>query len=465
MIIRIEPVSILPEDKPFMVLVGDVPSDVEEVGWQIALVGSQNTEWWMSSGGKLEADGDGYRVSCPSLTGLPLGLYQLTSVEFRSPGSGPTHAGPSEFGLQLFEVSDTPDQPRRASDDLLLIFQRIIEAREASFHEPFGAGPQEFSVFVLFKDVLITSRMRLGNYELMPGDGLRFESELVCVDAFLEAVCGSELSNDGKTIDAWGRPEPTAYVHFPVVRANNAENARELAEQEVDLLIALLSLHRGGAGAVFATVVVGQPPPGLSLWVYPPVYRGNLVGGAISGEEPSAIADGISRLRASEPARLYTTLFREAIREEIAAFKYFRFWSLLETVARDQAYVDKPKKDWQGTVLKTRSGADQRIQDTAEELVFELLRDRLSGSIAETGLAANLQFSKISDLVSIWYRRRNCLGHGGDCLCRNPGLPLHEQLKYERCYLATQEMSGTIDQYLLTLREAALLIVHSELGR
>ena len=158
-------------------------------------------------------------------------------------------------------------------------------------------------------------------------------------------------------------------------------------------------------------------------------------------------------------------MYREAVREHEQSFAYFRFWSFLEAVARSKNFDSRLQLDWSGAVRVTPKGSPRLVGDHAKDLVFELLRDALSEDIGETGLASGLQQGSFGQLVAIWYRRRNCVGHGGECLCRNGSLAhLRAKNDYENCRLAREEEAGVSAQaYLQTLREAARSVLFSEL--
>ena len=168
-------------------------------------------------------------------------------------------------------------------------------------------------------------------------------------------------------------------------------------------------------------------------------------------------------LRGSPILALYVALYREAIREPHAQFQYFRFWSLLEMMARHKKYVGRPLRNWVGEVCHNARNRARYIRDDAEELVFELLREHLSKNFGEDSFAAGLKYGKVSEQLSIWYRRRNCVAHGGDCYCRDPSLPLVKP-KYVNCWNARADTAGNHDGYLSTIRFVTKAVLAAELG-
>ncbi len=124
-------------------------------------------------------------------------------------------------------------------------------------------------------------------------------------------------------------------------------------------------------------------------------------------------------------------------------------------------------RDWQGATLTNKRGHPQAFRDEspATDLVFELMRDRLASDLGEHALDDQLMQGTYAELVQIWYRRRNCVGHGSECLCRDPSLEhLQAQPKFANCLRAFQEDSALgSGRYYDALREVCKLILFSEL--
>ncbi len=315
------------------------------------------------------------------------------------------------------------------------------------------------------KDILITSRIRLSRYELIPSDGLSCIDELQVMQGFLEKIGQPPLGNTEGNLERAKQGQPTVVVHFPKVMADSIEHAGMVVEEESDLLVALLSMQRRGAGEIFASLIFDVQQQKPFYRIHTPHYGGNLLGGWLSGEDPRTIVNRMESLRRTQTSVLYVNLFREALREHNPEFQYFRYWNILETIARNKEYVGELLRDWNGIVIKNRKGKERHIQDTAEELVFELLRERLSPKFGEMSFASGLSQGSISDQIGIWYRRRNCVVHGSQCLCRDPSLQLWNNPKYANCKRARDEISSqTDDGYLRSLKEVTEIIISLELS-
>ncbi len=156
---------------------------------------------------------------------------------------------------------------------------------------------------------------------------------------------------------------------------------------------------------------------------------------------------------------------REAIREERIEFVYFRFWNLLETIARSKGFDGTPRLDWSGSQVTSPKGKPLVIELQAEQLVFELLRSTLAPqSVSPRAFGAPFE-----ELVPIWYRHRNCVVHGGGCFPDDTSFCLRADQKFIECRRAHEEVVAKhgsrdhlTDTCLQALRQTTLLIVQAE---
>jgi hypothetical protein len=434
------------------------PAQLVVVG---SLIGQRHTSWAFSAEGVLHQEGTTTFIEFQSTLDA-VGLYRVDRVEFRS-DQGSVHLDSSEADDRLFEIRH-PEVAERTAEALRLEQERIIQDRQRELHAGIGDGPRQFTVVVFAKDCLVTTRMQLGPYQIEPRPGLSSEDELQAVRGFLSER-GVENFDPGTEWERVARiGEPCTVLTFPVVRGDSPESAFFTALREADLLLALLSLHRGGYGSIFSALLQENGSGQIAFWFNHESYTGNYLGGFTSGEEPDVIVQNMNTLRSSPSAQLYVALLREAMREKDSEFKYFRLWGILETIARAKGYTGEPKREWNGSVVLNRQGIQRRIQDTAEELVFELLRRTLPNrGLDESSFASTGQQAMIGEQIPLWYRRRNCVAHGGPCLCRSPHSSLTEA-KFQNCKRARDEMRDVGDDiYLRTLQRVVEAVVEEEL--
>jgi hypothetical protein len=263
-----------------------------------------------------------------------------------------------------------------------------------------------------------------------------------------------------------GRPD--GYAYFPRLWAASLNRAGDIIQREGALLCDVLALHRMSYGTVFGYILVNRATREMAFWIDTPNYTGNLAGGFLAGEVGSVIRDDLDKARSSPRLMLYLSILREAQREERTEFAYFRFWNLLETIARSKGFVGQPRLDWTGTQQVSPKGKPLVIEDKAEQLVFELLRSA-TPRIAPRSLTGPIKGS-FDDVVPIWYRHRNCVVHGGGCFPADTSFCSRTDLKYVRCKTAHDEVEAAAqgprsrqnDPYLQSLQFAVSDVLRRE---
>jgi hypothetical protein len=405
---------------------------------------------------------------------LRSGLYQLSAlILLPTPAADPREPGAQRTSLEdvLFEIAD-PGGAARTTEQLRVEYHRIVAAREADFLAGIGdkaTGALVFEGLLFVKNCGMQTRMRLGPLQLIPVGGLGGQDEITLISEFLVRNGQAPITNVEESIQRAKLGQPSFVAHFPRVFAGSVDHAGEIVKREGVLLCDVLALHRHSYGVVFGGVLHQRDTGAVHFWIDTPTYSGNLIGGALAGEFPRAIRDHLDKARANPRLALYLSLLREVLREERTEFAYFRFWNLLETIARSKSFRGRPRLEWSGTQKLSPKGTSLLIEDHAEQLVFELLRSTMASHVSPTGVGGHLKQGSFEELVPIWYRHRNCVVHGGGCFPSDPAFCLRTDPKYVKCREAHEEMvakNGSRDrlndEYLAALREAAIWIVGAE---
>jgi hypothetical protein len=429
------------------------------------------TVFAMATGGPLTVEGDRVTFRCERTHDLRAGLYGVGRVRFASDDAQQPQQEVGDLGLCLLEVRDAGIEAR-SLEQLAVAHQAILEARRSDFQKGFGgvpgaAGTEEYRVLVFIKDCLLTRRMIVGQYEIGPAGGLTTSDEVALINGFLVAHKIPPLPT--RAPDSPERGEPVIFVHFPRVIANSVAAAiNEVVEPEMRLLCSVLSLGRKSYPSVIGGVVLDQPRGQMYDWMHTPQYRGNVMGGWLTGEEATLIRERLDKARSSPKLQLYLSLYHAAEQEEQLEAAYYRYWLVLETIARGKGYVGAPLKGWDGAVVLNRKGQPRQIPDEAEPLVFELIRRTLVGW-SERGMAGRVEQSSFAELVAIWYRHRNNMVHGGGCFPDDPAFCLRDKDQYIRCKRAHDEIikqSGYrdlfTDHYFGALQATAAQVLGSQ---
>ena len=212
---------------------------------------------------------------------------------------------------------------------------------------------------------MITARLQLApGISLHPLDGgvLREAERLLVNDVFAQAGVGAEFTSEAWHInDRTNRPVIVVVLHeFPAATSEEAAiGARACVGQIADIL----ALHRGAAARTIATAVaptVGTP----QLFNENPQYRGNLLGGGISGEDAAGLNNDLLAVAQDPVLQLWLGMASDAIREANPEFAVARWWNLLEAMATSRQPRGMPAVDFAGQPLCHRTGGVLTTNDT-----------------------------------------------------------------------------------------------------
>src|SRR3954451_11614855 len=115
-----------------------------------------------------------------------------------------------------------------------------------------------------------------------------------------------------------------------------------------------LPFQRFSYGAVIATIVIDYVTGRYWFWFNKRTYTGNLLGGSISGEHTGTTLERFCKVRKDASLRLYIKLYRDAVGEQDVEMAYYRFWAILEALARTKNLSGCQKLDRQGVPLLNR---------------------------------------------------------------------------------------------------------------
>jgi hypothetical protein len=438
-------------------LVVEAARPLAGVSIQVARAEEQEDAWVLSA--PLEVDpGQPTIGRCSALGDQPPGLYWLTALD----ASDTSQMSQTRVWVRpplLFEIRAASDEPRALSD-LEAAYHEIVRQRQEQLEAGIGSGEVMATVLVFVKDLLTTVRLNLGAYEVMPLDPVSWTAEVQAVDRQLTALGARPFTWSDQALQQIRQAEPATLIQFPVVRANTLEACGDVALREAFLLVMLLAAHRGSFGDLFCTIIQDRRTGQLLAALHVPPYRGNLMGGFISGEEPEGLRRDLEALRDDSTLQLFVSLFGEARRERRPDFQYVRLWSLLESVAKSRGCAGRPRRDWSGQPQVSKKGQPLYVQD-AREQVYELLRELLAPcGIGEQSYASGLSYGSLSEQIGIWYQRRNCTAHGDpECVCRDPSKLATARAKHATCFRARSDDQLGQDGYLQAFRSVAERVI------
>jgi hypothetical protein len=326
----------------------------------------------------------------------------------------------------------------------------------------------DYRVLVFLKNCLLRSVLECGDFEIVPFDGLGCTDELNLMQAFLTRFQPGSLNETDNVIEQAKRGQPTVVVHFRRLAAPSAERCFNLAEHQAELLSCLLAIQRHSYGSVVGTIIQDLTTGGSRWRIRVPNYTGNLLGGILAGENAETLSKRFEKVQRNDSLQLYVKLFREAREEEDAEFAYYRFWTLLEMIARAKNLAGQPLLDWDGQPVMNRHGMPRTIEDAAEPLVGELVR-RAYAACRVSGLFLGVGHTQ--DMIPVWYRHRNCISHHGGCRPDDQNHCYRTSQQFVACrsaHLAAIVRSNLprgrhADDMLKALEDAARLVIIVEL--
>ncbi|MBI2519218.1 MAG: hypothetical protein HYV97_02325 [Bdellovibrio sp.] len=307
--------------------------------------------------------------------------------------------------------------------DVLQEHQELLARREHMRSRGLGApvlGGCTYKAVVFLNQVYFTNRIDYFDFIVEPFDPLGMSNIYELVMSFFKKYkIGVDGNRVREIIDSSGH-QPTALVLYPKIHARDLEECHRIVYDEAKSFMNLAALNRQSHGEILCAIVAHFGSDQINIFLNTPTYRGNLLGGFISGEDVEETYTQIASLRINARAKLYFELYNETRRELSVDFRFFRLWNILETIAKTKNYVGRPLLDWAGQQVCNIRGIPRTILEHTKEQVFELLRESLSGINVQGYFGSKLNARTNDELIdrylTVWYQHRNCTAHRGACL-------------------------------------------------
>lgn len=304
--------------------------------------------------------------------------------------------------------------------------QRLEGAREARFGVPVvdpaaSESDPTFAVLMLADNLYLTTLQRIPGIRVLPLSQTTLGADVVEV---LNDVLQQLGFGDGVPPQRWmeeiQRRRPAAVIHVPRVRAADGRAAHAVCLRMAHHLLDLLALRRGATPRLLGGVVGALDDQGVprysGFWIEGSGYTGNLAGGFIAGEDIHGLLlrwDGLSR---DPRARLWLSLYADAIADERWDYRLFRCFNLLEGVASELIPRGITVRDDQGSP-RLQDNGQCYTTDHARGKVYELLRlvaTRMEAAEANfTAQTSNGVDIQLWHEVGVWVAIRNAVAHRG----------------------------------------------------
>jgi hypothetical protein len=321
-------------------------------------------------------------------------------------------------------------------------------AREALFDvelHAYGASSADklFEVVILIENLYLTRLQRVPGVKIGPleNTGLGFD-----VVETLNAVLGQlgyrKSIDPGVWMQQMQQRRPAAVMLLPKVRASDVRSAADHARESAQRLLDLLSLKRGTAPRVLggwaqscvAKPEVGDPEESI-FWIEGPGYKGNLMGGDISGEEQHSLLAQWNSMAKDRRTELWLSLYRSAMADERWDYNLFRYFNLMEAIASEAIPPKRNIVDPTTGAVRLQVNRKPYTTDHARGKVYELLR--MVASVTQT---SELSFVSTKsdgshvDLwgeIGVWVDVRNAVAHTGSWESPPGSTPTAKQIATE----------------------------------
>lgn len=374
--------------------------------------------------------------------------------------------GGLDFPRTFFHVKADPGEPDLTAEEVAEIALGVERGRDEMYAEPLGdssaPGVQEFRIMMFVERLRLTRPLRLPGMELavllesrepvQRSFGLGASDEVEIINQVLRSRgwVGPQASVDPSWREKNAHHRPVVVLHAPKVFASTAGRALRVAHEVRDRMLELLAFHRNSSGVPFATAIQ-QLDVSTGRYMEPlvcpevEIYKGNLMGGSLSGEDQSVLLADYEAMRSDPFLSFVLYLHAEAQAEKELDFAYFRYWNLLETIAAGQVEMGTLVTDFEGEqILK----ADGEPFDTggARGRVYELVKRGMLEHVQseETHQEARDLSLGLWEAVHVWYTFRNATAHHGGF---NPDDPRQRRQSWYRVAVEAQRKGAQPSGY------------------
>lgn len=298
------------------------------------------------------------------------------------------------------------------------LYWKIIEKRNYEFTKTkvLAKGCLDtFDVIIFCKNLLISHPAIYGEVEVCPDDYLDRNNEI----KYMENFFSKRNFSPKYDYDFYSKTTPVAVFRVINIVSSDFMTAQNYAISKCEVVKNIYSALLRSNGEFFALTILNTHNKTNSFYLFKSRYKGNLFLFADQVYNISHYNEALSKSE-NQYMQLYFHLLNEAINEDDNMMKYYRYWNILETVARDKNYSARIIKNWSGNSVRSKKGRLLKIGDGAIDIVYELLRENFSSKISENNFLDNTEnFSTIKEFLNVCYQRRCCCVHNGGCFINN----------------------------------------------
>lgn len=435
--------------------VENLPSTAREAMAIVAGLDSVETRFVMSLALELGGNGTAYAdVEIPPQlleTAMFVESVAVDGVKIRLP-------------MVSFSICDPASGIGRSDLEVITRYNEILQEQNDRYGRPIGdptaTGAITFRVACIVQGLLLTSTLRLPGLRAF---GMQVRPQGKDAEDLARAL-SEQLEWSGRPLQpgwsqAFERDHHTAAIVFDTVYAQSVEEAFAVCAASCAELIAVLAVNRGAAGKPIVMcleeVKDGQGVSSKYRFEHQR-YAGNLIGGFLSGESQFQLFIQQAALHHDPLLRLCVDLYREAIADASPDARYFRLWSVLETLAIGRVPSGQPVQrldgsPWPGNL--TSSAAAPRVYSLIAD---SLLRNQNVDEASSVSPATDL-----ATAVTHWYARRNATAHYGRFV---PGDSNQISANWYSKALATMPAQAGWDHWLESFQQTCSRVLSAQMS-
>jgi hypothetical protein len=233
---------------------------------------------------------------------------------------------------RAFYVGEQP-QDRPVVEEIQYLHGQRLDRIRKTFHV--GDLPHALTVQVafLYSGLLVHGQQHCQGYSIIPyGSGLSPASSIGAMNEFASLAFGAVFPETEGPAAEYSQSKPLAAIVVHRVGAETLQAAFEGIRPLVDDVALALAFDRGHIPEPFAAVACSGLD--MMMWLLHRPYRGNLVppfGATETGAQIERLTGAMSRTPFS---KLLLELYVQARGEADPMFQLFRFWAVLELLAK-----------------------------------------------------------------------------------------------------------------------------------
>lgn len=275
----------------------------------------------------------------------------------------------------------------------------------------------KYCVLVLVEHILLSGTTRLPGISITPLNQTVTKSRLSTLAGILESLAKELRVEVPGSLNFDDRDRHHGLVWLPIVVASSGQQAVEWGTDQARTVLDVIGLNRGDSPTPVAAAFGRMGPAGQFTLEGAATlgrrYRGNLMTGFLSGESTSQLSRQWESIQIDPRLELWLRLYNEATADPRWDYKAFRYFNLLEGIAKAVLPKRKEVRDKNGNVVLQDDGKRPYTSDNGRGAVY-LLLEKVGHQLPH--VAHEDGQSRQADLweeTKLWYFVRNEVAHSG----------------------------------------------------